>query len=78
MWSGLADIEQGHHGLWLRRREHPMYLEGADHPSKHRARTLVETTVSQGDALVTDVEALQEMLHRCGALRSTDAVRPVG
>lgn len=54
----------------------PMYLVGADHPNKHRARTLVETAVSRAEALVTDVEVLQEMLHRYGALRRTDAIQP--
>jgi predicted nucleic acid-binding protein len=54
----------------------PMYLVGADHPNKHRARTLVETVVSRGDALVTDVEVLQEVLHRYAALRRTDAIQP--
>ena len=54
----------------------PMYLVGADHPNRHRARTLVETAVSRGDALVTDVEVLQEMLHRYDALRRTDAIQP--
>ena len=54
----------------------PMYLVGADHPNKHRARTLVEAAVSRGDALVTDVEVLQEVLHRYAALRRIDAVQP--
>jgi hypothetical protein len=54
----------------------PMYLVGADHPNKHRTRTLVETAVSRGDALVTDVEVLQEVLHRYAALRRTDAIQP--
>ena len=53
-----------------------MYLVGADHPNKPRARTLVETAVSRGDALVTDVEVLQEVLHRYAALRRTDAIQP--
>lgn len=53
-----------------------MYLVGADHPNKHRARALVETAVSRGDALVTDVEVLQEVLHRYAALRRTDAIQP--
>jgi predicted nucleic acid-binding protein len=54
----------------------PMYVVGAEHPNKHRARTLVETAVSRGDALVTDVEVLQEICHRYGALRRTDAIQP--
>jgi hypothetical protein len=54
----------------------PMYLVGAEHPNKHRARSLVEAAVSRGDALVTDVEVLQEVLHRYAALRRTDAVQP--
>lgn len=54
----------------------PMYLVGADHPNKDRARALVETAASRGDALITDVEVLQEVLHRYAALRRTDAIQP--
>lgn len=54
----------------------PMYLVGADHPNKDGARRLLEQWISRGEALVTDVEVLQEMLHRYGALQRTDAIQP--
>ena len=54
----------------------PMYLVGADHPNKHRARTIVESAISREHALVTDVEVLQEVLHRYAALRRKDAIQP--
>lgn len=54
----------------------PMYLVGADHPNKHAARRLLEQAVAGGHRLVTDVEVLQEILHRYAALRRPDAVQP--
>lgn len=54
----------------------PMYLVGADHPNKASARRLVESAVLRGDRLVTDVEVLQEILHRYGALRRPEAIQP--
>lgn len=54
----------------------PMYLVGAEHPNKIAARRLVETAVSRQDRLVTDVEILQEILHRYAALRRPDAIQP--
>jgi predicted nucleic acid-binding protein len=54
----------------------PMYLVGADHPNKHQARAIVERAISRGHALVTDVEVLQEVLHRYAAVRRTDAIQP--
>lgn len=54
----------------------PMYLVGAEHPNKHAARRLLEQAVARQDRLVTDVEVLQEILHRYCALRRPDAVQP--
>lgn len=54
----------------------PMYLVGAEHPNKAYARRLVEASVSRQDRLVTDVEVLQEVLHRYAALRRFDAIQP--
>lgn len=54
----------------------PMYLVGADHPNKHAARRLLEEAVARQERLVTDVEVLQEILHRYSALRRQDAVQP--
>jgi hypothetical protein len=54
----------------------PMYLVGADHPNKARAQVLLERAIAAGERLVTDAEALQEILHRYAALRRPDAVQP--
>ncbi len=54
----------------------PMYLVGAEHPNKHAARRLLEDAVASQERLVTDVEVLQEILHRYSALRRPDAVQP--
>lgn len=54
----------------------PMYLVGADHPNKTRARLLLERVISDGERIVTDVEVLQEILHRCTAIGRLDAIEP--
>lgn len=54
----------------------PMYLVGADHPHKEGARRLLEEAVIRGDRLVTDVEVLQEILHRYVAIRRREAIQP--
>lgn len=54
----------------------PMYLVGAAHPNKARARYLLETAVSDRARLVTDTEVLQEIMHRYAAVRRLDAVQP--
>jgi predicted nucleic acid-binding protein len=54
----------------------PMYLVGADHPHKVDARRLLERLVADGERLVTDVEVLQEILHRFVALGRRDAIQP--
>jgi predicted nucleic acid-binding protein len=54
----------------------PMYLVGADHPHKADARRLLERAISSGDRLVTDVEVLQEILHRYVAIDRPDAIQP--
>ena len=46
----------------------PMYLVGADHPHKTDAQRLLERVIIAGEALVTDVEVLQEILHRYVAI----------
>ena len=51
----------------------PMYLVEAEHPNETRAQLLLQTAVAQGERLVTDVEVLQEILHRYAAFgASTD------
>lgn len=52
----------------------PMYLVGADHPHKDRARLLVSDLVEQREILVTDAEVLQEILHRYHAINRLDAL----
>lgn len=54
----------------------PMYLIGAEHPYKESTRRLLETAVSRGDRLVTDVEVLQEILHRYVAIDRRAAIQP--
>jgi predicted nucleic acid-binding protein len=54
----------------------PLYLVGADHPHKIDARRLLEQFVADGERLVTDVEAFQEILHRFVALGRRDAIQP--
>lgn len=54
----------------------PMYLVGADHPLKPRARRLAEDALVAGETLCTDAEVLQEILHRYVALRREDMIDP--
>jgi predicted nucleic acid-binding protein len=54
----------------------PMYLVGAPHANKARARHLLELAVARRDRLVTDAEALQEILHRYVAIDRLDAIQP--
>jgi len=54
----------------------PMYLVGADHPHKTDAQLALERAVVAGNALVTDVEVFQEILHRYTAINRRDAIAP--
>ncbi len=54
----------------------PMYLVGAPHPHKIDAQRLLERLVSDRQRLVTDAEALQEILHRYVAINRRDAIQP--
>lgn len=54
----------------------PMYLVGAEHPHKVDARRLLERAVAERRRLVTDVEVLQEILHRYVAINRRDAIQP--
>lgn len=54
----------------------PMYLVGEEHPHKGDARRLLDTAISANERLVTDVEVLQEILHRYAAIGRPDAVQP--
>lgn len=54
----------------------PMYLVGADHPNKTLAAAAVERALAGGDRLLTDVEVLQELVHRFMAIRRPEAIQP--
>ncbi|MGH2829471.1 MAG: type II toxin-antitoxin system VapC family toxin [Steroidobacteraceae bacterium] len=54
----------------------PMYLVGADHPNKTAAILLLDALIARGERLVTDVEVLQEILHRYAAIERIDAIQP--
>jgi predicted nucleic acid-binding protein len=54
----------------------PMYLVGSPHPHKADAQRLLEHSIAQGEKLVTDVEVLQEILHRYVAIDRRDAIQP--
>jgi uncharacterized protein len=54
----------------------PMYLVGAPHPHKVDAQALIESAIAAGERLVTDVEVLQEILHRYVAIDRRDAIQP--
>ena len=53
-----------------------MYLAGPAHPHKADAQRLLEACVARGDRLVTDVEVLQEILHRYAAINRRDMIQP--
>ena len=54
----------------------PMYLIGASHPHKQDAQRLLETAIAEDEKLVSDVEVLQEILHRYTAIGRRDAIQP--
>lgn len=54
----------------------PMYLVGAEHPNKHAARRILERAIAASESLVTDVEVVQEILHRYVAIDRRDAIGP--
>jgi len=54
----------------------PMYLIGAEHPNKARAKQLVERAVRDRERLVTSAEVLQEILHRYAAPERRAAIGP--
>ena len=54
----------------------PMYLIGAAHPHKTEAQMILERLIAAGERLVTDVEVLQEILHRYTAIDKRDAIGP--
>jgi uncharacterized protein len=53
----------------------PMYLVGAPHPHKNDAARLLEQAAAARERLVTDVEVLQEILHRYVAIDRRRAIQ---
>ncbi len=53
-----------------------MYLVGAEHPHKAVAQRLLDDLIAREERLVTDVEVLQEILHRYTAIGRPDAIQP--
>ena len=53
----------------------PMYLVGAAHAHKLDAARLLEQAVADDERLVTDVEVLQEILHRYVAIDRRRAIQ---
>ena len=54
----------------------PMYLVGAPHRLKTEAQILVERSIAAGERMVTDAEALQEILHRYTAINRREVIAP--
>lgn len=54
----------------------PMYLVGAAHPNKSRARSLLETLIAARERLVSSAEVYQEVLHRYVAIQRHEAIKP--
>jgi uncharacterized protein len=54
----------------------PMYLVGAPHPNKDAALRALNALIEAGERLVSDVEVLQEILHRYTAIDRRDAIQP--
>jgi predicted nucleic acid-binding protein len=54
----------------------PMYLVGTPGPHKTDAQRLLEKLVSERHRLVTDAEALQEILHRYVAINRRHDIQP--
>jgi len=53
-----------------------MYLVGEPHRHKADAQRLLEKFINDRQRLVTDAEALQEILHRYIAIDRRDAIQP--
>ncbi len=54
----------------------PMYLVGGHHPNKPRASELLDEFFDANERLVSDVEVLQEILHRYTSIDRRDAIQP--
>ena len=54
----------------------PMYLVGAPHPNKDAALRVLNALLEAGERLVSDVEVLEEILHRYTSIDRRDAIQP--
>src|SRR5262245_18710178 len=54
----------------------PMYLIGDDEHRRRDARRVLEDAVADGEALCTDAEVLQEILHRYTAIDRREMIEP--
>ena len=54
----------------------PMYIVGGEHENKLRARQLLSELITLEKKLVTDVEVIQEILHRYCFINRKDAIQP--
>lgn len=54
----------------------PMYLVGAPHPNKDAALRVLSALIEANERLVSDVEVLQEILHRYTSIDRRDAIQP--
>ncbi len=53
-----------------------MYIIGAPHPNKDRAKSVLKRLIRDESRMVTDTETFQEILHRYSALNRKDAIQP--
>jgi predicted nucleic acid-binding protein len=54
----------------------PMYLVGASHANKIASEQTLASLIARQEKLVSDVEVLQEILHRYAAIGRLDAIQP--
>ena len=52
----------------------PMYIVGTPHPNQDRAAALVDEIIDSGEALITNVEVYQEILHRYTSIRRPQSI----
>ena len=53
-----------------------MYLVGGPHPNRLRAGAALARVVGDGERLVTDVEVIQEILHRYVSISRRELIQP--
>lgn len=53
-----------------------MYVVGARHPNRERARDLLDQLIVSQTRLATDAEVYQEVLHRYSAIGRLEAIEP--